>query len=377
MPTLALTREVSGGVTWSDSSPPFVTPQTVASKGAATDTRAQLRGSQPNGSEGAEEEEDAAALRLRLAVATERAAAAEAKLEDRAHRAEARASAAETRLRELEAAAVGPVQNAEADAHEKALHVALQKIEAADVRAQAAQRLAAEEAHRAAGSEVSLALWEQLLSRMLTVLLLGPEMTEQYKRTLTKELGKALRSLDMVDEVGNLQCSFPAVPGEAPRLRLLRWEGRLSQPVEWAVAWASASWAVSLSVEGRLYGVGFSLGLRLHGFGIRGRVSIAFPGGDRGDLSEVELCFTELPEVTFALESNVKMGLVPLPIRSQLDAKVRSTLSQVLSTSLVAPNKTSVKISALRPKQALTDNDIRQACEDAELARRAARAVSG
>lgn len=277
--------------------------------------------------------------------------------------------------RVLEAEARAQAAEAQARAAEARAHAAV-------VKARRAEEAAWEAEVRASDAQGGLELWEKLISRLLVIVALGPRMTELYKRTLVKELRKALESLPMVESVGNLQCSFPAVPTEAPRLRIQHWGGRLSQPIQWDVEWRSASWSVTLSVAGRLYGVGFSLGVQLHHFGIRGRLGTTFPSGDRGDLSEARLCFSEVPQVDFVLDSTVACGFVPLPVRSQVDAKVRSALTQVLIKEMVAPNQVTLRIAALRPKQGLTDHDVQQATEDAELAKqrldgRAARAISG
>merc|ERR1712039_318380 len=87
--------------------------------------------------------------------------------------------------------------------------------------------------------------------------------------------------------------------------------------MKWDVQWASATWAISLSVSGRLYGLGFSL-----------------------------------------------------PVRSQVDAQVRSSLASLLRREMVAPNKMLFQIPAMEPKKGLSGADIQQAIEDAEFAKR-------
>ena len=229
-------------------------------------------------------------------------------------------------------------------------------------------RLEAAEA-RALQAEGRLRMWEDVVSRLAFLMLLGPEMSEYYKRTLMKELSTALRSLDQIEEVRDLKCSLPAVPSEAPRLELVR-GGDLAEPMEWDLLWAAASWSVSLSVSGRVYGVGFSLDLRLHRFGVRGRVKVVIPRGADGDLSQIKVSFLRPPELDVAVDCHVVVGMVPLPVRSQVDAKVRSSFARWLECELVEPNAMLFKLASMRPKRNLSDADVQQAIADAERAGR-------
>jgi len=229
---------------------------------------------------------------------------------------------------------------------------------------------------RAEDAEKKVIWWEEFASRILSIFLLGPEMTENYKRLVEREISRALIGIEVIEEVTNLRCSFPAVPSEVPIPRFRRWDGRLSGSNAWDVHWTSAAWSVSLSVSGRLYGLGFSLALRLHHFNIRGRIVVAFPLADGGDLSEIHASFAEAPEIDFTLDSTVAFGMVPLPIQSQVDARARSAISEVLRKEMVAPNRLELKINALGRKSFLTDQDVQQAINDAELARESARRSS-
>merc|ERR1711920_753366 len=102
--------------------------------------------------------------------------------------------------------------------------------------------------------------------------------------------------------------------------------------------WTSASWDIAVSVVGRHFGLVFSLDMRLHHFGVRGRVKVTLPEARSLDLSKVILSFLELPEVDFQVDSSVAFGLVPLPVQAQVDAKIRSASAQWLRGHLVEPN---------------------------------------
>jgi len=228
----------------------------------------------------------------------------------------------------------------------------------------------AEAERRASLAEQRLSMWEDLTSKLAVVLMLGPEMLEFCKRTLMKELTRALKNLPMVDEVNNLQCSFPAVPSEAPRAKLAHWPGDFSEPMEWDVQWATASWSVTLSVSGRLYGLRFTMDLRLHRFAVNGRMRVKLPCGNFGDFSEVCLSFVELPDVDFSVDCKVICGMVPVPVQSQVDAQVRASFMKVLRDEIIEPQRLLLRVASMRPKSRLTEDDVQQAILDAEMTKR-------
>mmetsp|Transcript_73066 Transcript_73066/g.202656 ORF Transcript_73066/g.202656 Transcript_73066/m.202656 type:complete len:533 (-) Transcript_73066:151-1749(-) len=223
---------------------------------------------------------------------------------------------------------------------------------------------------RASELQGRLNMWESLISSLSFVMAMGPDRGEQCKRTFMKELSDAIKSVDSVQEVSHVTCSIPAVQSEAPRLSLIHWNGELDQPMEWDVQWASACWSVGVSVLGRQYGLSFSLKLRVHHFGIKGRLSVSLPQGRAMDLSEARVSFVELPKVEFLVDSDVLLGVVPLPVQSQVDAKIRAALKQWLSKEMVEPNAMVFTIPSLRPKYELSDKDVQQAILDAETVRR-------
>lgn len=222
---------------------------------------------------------------------------------------------------------------------------------------------------RAMRAEQRLGMWEDLLSRVSWIMMLGPEMLEYYKRLLLEELSKALEGLEQIEEVKNLKCSFPAVSSEAPRPSLVHWGGDFAEPMEWDLSWTSTSWVIGVSVVGRQYGLSFSLALRLHHFGIRGRVRVVMPDARTSDLSRLLISFVEFPEVDCTVECNVTCGVVPLPVQSQVASRVRSAFDDWLAGRMVEPNAMPLTVPALKPKTELSEEDVKQAIQDAELAR--------
>eukprot|EP00927_Polykrikos_kofoidii_P000898 TRINITY_DN10337_c0_g1_i3.p1 TRINITY_DN10337_c0_g1~~TRINITY_DN10337_c0_g1_i3.p1 ORF type:complete len:230 (+),score=21.68 TRINITY_DN10337_c0_g1_i3:67-756(+) len=204
---------------------------------------------------------------------------------------------------------------------------------------------------------------------------MGRAPAQYYKRTLVHQVVSGLSNVAQVKEIRNLECSFPAVRSEAPQLMLAKGSEDLGEPMEWDIRWSSSSWSVSLSVRGSQFGLGFSLNVRLHSFVLKGRVRVHLPLGGECNLSQVTVSFVELPVVDFRLDSEVAFGIVPLPVSSQIDAKLRSSISEWLTTEVVEPNRLSFTFDGLKPKEELSDADMRQAIMDAESVRR--RIVSG
>jgi len=227
------------------------------------------------------------------------------------------------------------------------------------------KKLAETEA-RAAHAEHRLRMWESLASQASYIVALGPDRGDSYKRTFMKEFTDAIKSVSAVHEVTDLVCSIPAVPSEAPALSLVHWSGNLADPMQWDVQWSSACWHVGVSVLGRQYGVSFSLKLRVHHFGVRGRLQVVLPKGGSLDLSQARVSFAKRPEVDFSVDSEVALGFVPLPVQNQVESKIRVACTQWLRKELVEPNGMLFKIPALKPKYELSDKDVQQAILDAE-----------
>merc|ERR1712032_731443 len=135
------------------------------------------------------------------------------------------------------------------------------RLDAAEARALAAERTAAEATYRddlqrrlaaaeerAISAEARIGMWESLISFLAYAMAMGPDRGEYYKRTLVKQLSDALTAVDAVHEVDDCICSLPTVVSEAPQLSLVRLGAHLSDPMEWRVRWSSASWSLSVSV---------------------------------------------------------------------------------------------------------------------------------
>ena len=91
--------------------------------------------------------------------------------------------------------------------------------------------------------------WRACTRDMFNALLLNPRMTVKYELKLASLLEYALRSLDYIENVRYVSCSFPSVASEAPRLALRRWAAL--DESEWNVTFAPASWRIEISLEGR------------------------------------------------------------------------------------------------------------------------------
>ena len=56
--------------------------------------------------------------------------------------------------------------------------------------------------------------WEQCMQRLVGCVLLGPDMNDMYKEEFSALLREALGSLEQIQEVHYVECSFPSVPSE-------------------------------------------------------------------------------------------------------------------------------------------------------------------
>jgi hypothetical protein len=63
----------------------------------------------------------------------------------------------------------------------------------------------------------------------------------RYKHECSTLLTQALMSLEQIDRVRYVDCSFPSVPSEAPRLSLDLWHSLAAS--EWQLRW-SPSWSM-------------------------------------------------------------------------------------------------------------------------------------
>ena len=63
------------------------------------------------------------------------------------------------------------------------------------------------------------------MRQLANSVMLSPEMNDMYKETCKALLQDALSSVEQVQRVVYVDCSFPSVPAEAPRLSLQKWVG--------------------------------------------------------------------------------------------------------------------------------------------------------
>ena len=71
--------------------------------------------------------------------------------------------------------------------------------------------------------------------------MLSPEMNDIYKQECVDLLQNTLVGVEQVTDVHYVECSFPSVPSEAPRLQLELWDSL--EHSEWSFRW-SPSWSI-------------------------------------------------------------------------------------------------------------------------------------
>ena len=76
-----------------------------------------------------------------------------------------------------------------------------------------------------ADTHVRVGHWEECMRQLANSVMLSPEMNDMYKETCKALLQDALSSVEQVQRVVYVDCSFPSVPAEAPRLSLQKWVG--------------------------------------------------------------------------------------------------------------------------------------------------------
>ena len=213
-----------------------------------------------------------------------------------------------------------------------------------------------------AAAQGRASMWEQCMSAFTNSILLSPEMNDIYKEMCSSMLTTALQSVDAIQQLHYVECSFPSVPSEAPDLVLERW-GSLDDS-EWSLQWCP-SWSMQVSVEGSYY-VQFKClvsvsDLKVYSGRLRLRAS--------ADLSTIVLSFSELPRFSLKAECSVSWGSVPLPLRSYIEESVYDEFSRCLNEYMVAPNELVIKPPSFQPKQGLSDEDLEKAIRAVKLAR--------
>lgn len=215
---------------------------------------------------------------------------------------------------------------------------------------------------RALAAELRLHEWKTATSELVTSLALTPELTEGfYSRTLRELLSAGLLPLESVDELRHVECSMPCVAGEKPEVCLIRWCG--VQYSEWDIKFSPASWWVSVSAIGTRWGMSFNCLTNVTDIRIDGVFRVAFAD----DLTALRVSFRERPRIEMKVESSVGWGVVPLPVREQIEGMVREEMEGFVERKLMG-DESMVVVLRRKAVARLSDTDIVEAKMQAERA---------
>ena len=218
-------------------------------------------------------------------------------------------------------------------------------------------------------SEAKVAMWEECMQTLVNCVMLSPEMNDIYRDECTKLLRATLGTVEQIQSVRYVDCSFPSVPTEAPHIQLIRWESL--QDSEWQLRWAP-SWSIQVAVEGQQY-LSFNLMLRLFDFRVSGRLKFrATP-----DLSTINISFLQMPKLRLKTECTVSWGSVALPLQTYIEQVVQDEFQRWTRDNCVAPHEMVLQPASFQPKKGLTDADVEKAIRAVTLARELSAAQSG
>ena len=244
-------------------------------------------------------------------------------------------------------------------------------------------------------SESKVAMWEECMQQLVHCVMLSPDMNDIYKLECSTLLRDALKTVEQIQAVRFVDCSFPSVPSEvrstmslpeaarrsaarrswpstacsaalpappqAPHIQLIRWESM--QDSEWHLRWAP-SWSVQVAVEGSQY-LQFSLTLRLFDLRVSGRITLKMST----DLSTIIISFKQPPKLRLKTECTVSWGAVPLPLQTYIETVVQDEFQRWTMDNVVAPHEMTLHPTSFQPKQGLTDADVERAIKAVGLAR--------
>jgi len=186
-------------------------------------------------------------------------------------------------------------------------------------------------------------------------------MNDMYKHECSSLLTQALTNLEQIDRVRYVDCSFPSVPSEAPRLSLDKWNSLSAS--EWQLRW-SPSWSIQIAVEGSHY-VAFRMILRIHSVQLAGTLRV----NSTKDLRTIRLSFVEQPQMRMCVDCTIAWGSLPLPLQDYIGDTVVGEFRAWFNKQMVQPNELVLTPSAFQPKSTLTDADVEKAMRAATLAR--------
>ena len=210
-------------------------------------------------------------------------------------------------------------------------------------------------------SEAKVAMWEECMQQLVHCVMLSPDMNDIYKTECSTLLKDTLATVEQIQAVRFVDCSFPSVPSEAPHIQLIRWESM--QDSEWQLRWAP-SWSVQVAVEGSQY-LQFSLMLRLFDLRVSGRITLKMST----DLSTIVISFKQPPRLRLKTECSVSWGNVPLPLQTYIETVVQDEFQRWTMENVVAPHEMTLHPSSFQPKEGVTDADYLRAVQAVGLAR--------
>jgi len=189
--------------------------------------------------------------------------------------------------------------------------------------------------------------WEQMCSDMLCSLALTPSMSAWYAELVNDLLTSALETAENVQKVNFVQCSFPCVQKEQPKLKVLRWDGM--KYGEFELIWTPSSWWIAASLQASL---GCQLIVTLRSLSIRGIVRTALSY----DCSALRFSFCSMPKLTMKASSQIVVGSVPLPVQDWTERLIIRKIHEIVRRYLVESERV---IILRRPYNlSLTDEDF-------------------
>lgn len=205
------------------------------------------------------------------------------------------------------------------------------------------------------------AMWEECMRALVGSVLLGPEMNQMYRDFASELMSDALGSLEQIQTVRYVECSFPSVPAESPVIKMKHWDSLSAS--EWSVEW-KPSWSMAIALEGSHY-VSFKLLVRITDFRIAGSMCV----DAAADLSSISISFASMPTFELNVDCSVTWGSLALPIQAYIESTVKEEFARFVEARLVAPNAMTICPSCFQPRSDLSDSDVQKAAQAAALAR--------
>eukprot|EP00965_Chrysotila_dentata_P254151 6211779-Pleurochrysis_carterae.AAC.2 len=67
-----------------------------------------------------------------------------------------------------------------------------------------------------AAANAKIAMWERCMQQMMNCVMLSPDMNDMYKEECAALIQQALSSLEQIEQVHFVECSFPSISAEVP-----------------------------------------------------------------------------------------------------------------------------------------------------------------